>query len=91
MVRDTTILFEDKSLLHDVNSYRRLIGRLLYFTNTYPDINFVVHLLSQFVQQSTIHHYQAAQHISRYIKANHPQGIFLLLRNIQLKALSDSC
>ncbi|KAK7332845.1 hypothetical protein VNO80_29601 [Phaseolus coccineus] len=91
LIPDTKVLFEDKSLLQNANSYRRLIGRLLYLTNTRPDITFVVHLLSQFVQQPTIHHHQAAQHILRYIKANPAQGIFFAADNdIQLKAFSDS-
>jgi len=72
---DTKVLFEDKPILHNVNSYRILIGQLLDLTNTCPDITFVVHLLSQFVQQPTIHHHQVTQHILRYIKANPAQGI----------------
>ena len=88
---DTKILFEDKPLLHNVNSYHILIGRLLYLTNTRPDITFVVHLLSQFSQQPTIHHHQATQHILRYIKSNPAQGIsFVADSSIQLKAFSDS-
>ena len=46
LIRDTKVLFEDKPLLHNANSYRRLIRPLLYLTNARPDITFVVHLLS---------------------------------------------
>jgi len=89
-IRDTKVFFEDKPLLHNANSYRRLIWWLLYLTNTRPDITFIVHLLSQFVQQPTIHHHQAAQHILQYIKANLAQGFFFFVdNNIHLKAFSD--
>lgn len=37
----------------EATSYRRLIGRLLYLQITRPDINFMVHKLSQFLQSPT--------------------------------------
>lgn len=39
----------DGELLDDPNSYRRLIGRLLYLTITRPDISFSINALSQFL------------------------------------------
>jgi len=84
---NTKILFEDKTHLVEANSYQRLIGRLLYLTNTRPDISYVVHFLSQFVQEPTIQHHKAAQHILRYVKSNPAQGLFFAANStIQLKA-----
>ena len=59
------------SLLSDsqISSYRCLIGRLIYLTNTRPNITFVVHHLSQFIASPTTAHYTALYHILRYIKA----------------------
>jgi hypothetical protein len=37
------------SLLEDLTSYRRLIGRLLYLTITRPDLVYSIHVLSQFM------------------------------------------
>ena len=83
------ILFEAADKLPNPYSYRRLIGKLLYLTNTCPDISYVVHLLSQFLQEPTVHHHQVVQHILRYIKANPAQGLFFAADSeVQIKAFS---
>ncbi|WVZ16876.1 hypothetical protein V8G54_009858 [Vigna mungo] len=75
----------------DASSYRRLIGRLIYLTNTRPDITFFVNNLSQFVSAPTALHQQAANRILRYLKGSPDNGIFLQNKNTnQLKAYSDS-
>ena len=56
LMSNNKIVFEDAEKLKNPESYRRLIGKLLYLTNTRPDITFNVHLRSQFVQEPTIHH-----------------------------------
>ncbi|XP_020216904.1 uncharacterized protein LOC109800534 [Cajanus cajan] len=77
--------------LTDPSSYRRLIGRLIYLTNTRPDIAHAVHHLSQFVSQPTSSHQQAVFRILRYLKQAPGQGIFLAAdSSLQLKAFSDS-
>nr|KYP61333.1 hypothetical protein KK1_015820 [Cajanus cajan] len=77
--------------LTDPSSYRRLIGRLIYLTNTRPDIAQAVHHLSQFVSQPTSSHQQAVFRILRYLKQAPGQGIFLAAdSSLQLKAFSDS-
>lgn len=45
--------FKTKSngkILYDATFYRKIIGNLLYFTVTCPNISFVVHKLSQCMQ-----------------------------------------
>ncbi|BAT74885.1 hypothetical protein VIGAN_10114400, partial [Vigna angularis var. angularis] len=75
----------------DVQAYRRLLGRLLYLTNTRPDLCFAVSTLSQFLSNPLEDHYAAAIRILRYIKNNPGQGLFFPSNTEHaLKAFSDS-
>jgi len=58
--KDIKILYESDIPRQNPDSYCQLIGKLLYLTNTRHDINFVIYLLSQFIQTPIAHHYQAA-------------------------------
>ncbi|WVZ24859.1 hypothetical protein V8G54_003403 [Vigna mungo] len=60
----------------DVQAYRRLLGRLLYLTNTRPYLCFGVNTLSQFLSYPLEDHYAAAIRILGYIKKNPGQGLF---------------
>jgi len=55
-------------LLDDPTSFRRLIGKLIYLTNTRPDISFVVQQVSQHMSQPRQPHLQAALRILKYLK-----------------------
>lgn len=56
------------SLLPDPTCYRRLIGRLIYLSNTRPDPRFVVHKLSHYLASLHQSHYDISFDIFRYIK-----------------------
>ncbi|KAA3488069.1 hypothetical protein EPI10_031850 [Gossypium australe] len=78
-------------LLLDVSAYQRLMGRLLYLTNTWPYISYVVQHLSQFMQKPKKSHYEVALQFVRYIKKSLGQGVFLAVENkAQLVAYCDS-
>ncbi|KAK3037888.1 hypothetical protein RJ639_032118 [Escallonia herrerae] len=78
-------------LLSDPGPYRRLIGRLVYLTITRPDICYVVHVLSQFMQSPRSQHWDAALRVLRYLKATPGQGLFLPADSpLQIYAFCDS-
>ena len=47
-------------LLTDPSQYRRLVGRLIYLTFTRPELSYIVHILSQFMQRPRHDHWMAA-------------------------------
>ena len=75
----------------DVHAYRRLIGRLMYLTNTRPDIIYFVQQLSQFLDKPTVTHYNVAIRILKYIKGAPSLGLFFSSSSSAcLKAFCDS-
>lgn len=63
--------------LPKVESYQRLIGKLIYLTITRPHISYTVHVLSQFMHSPTDVQYQADLRVLRYLSGSSSQGIFL--------------
>ncbi|XP_047163304.1 uncharacterized mitochondrial protein AtMg00240-like [Vigna umbellata] len=75
----------------DVHAYRRLLDRLLYLTNTRPNLCFAISTLSPFLSNPLEDHYAATIRILRYIKNNPGQGLFFPSNTEHaLKAFSDS-
>ncbi|XP_014517259.1 uncharacterized protein LOC106774734 [Vigna radiata var. radiata] len=90
-LRDTSPLYKSDSHLNDPGPYRRLIGKLLYITNTRPDLCYTINLLSQFMQAPTEHHYRVVQHVLRYIKSTPNEGLYFSADSLMhLKGFSDS-
>ncbi|XP_019460000.1 PREDICTED: uncharacterized protein LOC109359760 [Lupinus angustifolius] len=66
-----THLYQDSSEAYcDAPAYRRLIGRLIYLTNTRPYITFVVHRLTQFMANTTSAHHNTTLKVLRYLKGS---------------------
>ncbi|WVZ23107.1 hypothetical protein V8G54_001651, partial [Vigna mungo] len=62
--------------LDDPLPYRRLVDRLVYLTNTLPDIVFATQQLSQFMSKPTKAHHVAAMHVLRYLKGCSSTSLF---------------
>ena len=78
-------------LAESASSYRRLIGKLIYLTNTRLDIAYAVQQLSQYMSTPTNIHLQAAFRILRYLKGTPGSGLFYAATGTpQLRAFSDS-
>ena len=69
-------LYEDQGeLLSNPERYRRLVGKLNYLTITCPDISFAVSILSQFMKDRRLPHWEAVIQIVRYLKAHPNHGL----------------
>lgn len=83
-----------RRILHyyQIQSYIRLIGKLLYLRTTRPDIAFVVGKLCQFSSSLLEIHLQAAHKVLRYLKGTIGKGLFYSSdsSNLTLKGYTDS-
>jgi hypothetical protein len=69
------LLVDTSSDLIDATLYRKIIGSLMYLTNTRPDICFAVNTLSQFLVEPRHVHLVAAKHVMRYLKGTIDYGL----------------
>ncbi|XP_041017891.1 uncharacterized mitochondrial protein AtMg00810-like [Juglans microcarpa x Juglans regia] len=67
---------EEGAVFHDPTQYRKLVGKLLYLTNTWLGISYIVNLLSQFMEAPRIPHYDALIKVIRCLKNTLGQGLF---------------
>lgn len=72
-----TLALASGPLLDEPESYRRLVGRLVYLLATRPDLTYSVHILSQFMQNPRQEHWDSALRVVRYLKGTPGQGILL--------------
>ncbi|XP_025673380.1 uncharacterized mitochondrial protein AtMg00810-like [Arachis hypogaea] len=64
------------TILASTSEYRKLIRRLLYQTNTRPELCYAVAKLSQFLDCATDKHFEAALQILRYLRGAPALGLF---------------
>ncbi|GJY06815.1 ribonuclease H-like domain-containing protein [Tanacetum coccineum] len=78
-------------LLENITDYQKLMGKLIYLTNTRPYISYVVHCLSQFMHFLLTSHLKIAFKILRYLKSCPGLGIHITKTSgMFLNAYSDA-
>lgn len=91
MEQHLRLVANDEAPLINPESYRRLVGRLIYLTITWPDLTYSVHMLSQFMHKPGKSHLDAAHRVLRYLKGTPNHGFLLPSTcNLQLSAYSNS-
>ncbi|GJW49543.1 ribonuclease H-like domain-containing protein [Tanacetum coccineum] len=78
-------------LLENITDYHKLMGKLIYLTNTRPYISYVVHCLSQFMHSPLTSHLKIDFKILRYLKSCPGLGVHVTKTSgIFLTAYSDA-
>lgn len=91
MEQNLSLSKHEGDYIDNPSAYRRLVRRLIYLTITHPNLVYVVHILSQFVDIPRTPHLEAAHRVLRYVNNALGQGIFLSMNSpIQLNAFCDT-
>jgi hypothetical protein len=69
---------DEGELLDDPTTYQKLVGSLIYLTITRPNIFYVVHIVSKFMQAPRHLHLSIVHRIIRYILGTPSRGLFFL-------------
>lgn len=75
MILETKLMLKDGELLHDLERYCRLVGKLNYQTITGTDISYLVSVMSQFIPVPRTTHWDVVVRILRYLKGSPGRGL----------------
>nr|GEV31515.1 ribonuclease H-like domain-containing protein [Tanacetum cinerariifolium] len=70
--------YDNDHTIDTIIDYQKLMGKLIYLTNTRPDISYVVHCLSQFMHSPLKSYLKIAFKILRYLKSCLGLGIHVI-------------
>lgn len=75
----------------DKGNYQHLVGKLIYLSHTRPDISFSVSVISQFMNNPSEEHLEAAYRVLRYLKKNPRKGLlFKKSSNRQIEIFTNA-
>lgn len=81
----------DGESLQDVTLYCQLVGSVIYFTITRPEMFYVVHLVNQFMATPWSTHYDDVLHILHYVLRTLFHGLyFTSMSSLELCAYSNA-
>ncbi|XP_020245279.1 uncharacterized protein LOC109823413 [Asparagus officinalis] len=81
----------DGDPLPNPTRYRELVGALIYFSATRPDISYVVHTLSQFMAMPTTVHYDTMLRLLLYLQGTITRSLlFPSESSLMLRAYTDA-
>ena len=85
-------LYEDQGeLLSNPERYCRLVSKLNYLTITRPDISFAVSVLSQYMKDPCVPHWEIVIWIVRYLKAHPGRGLLYKANgHLRVEASTDA-
>ena len=77
--------------LVDRGQYQRMVGKLIYFAHTRPNIAYAVGIVRRFMHQPQTHHMGVVMRILRYLKGTSSRGIFYMKNgHLDLLAYTDA-
>lgn len=76
IIEGLKLRFEEEFRLIDARRFDCLVGMLIYFINTKPEILFATRVLSKLMHNPRILHFDAGNQILRYIKGKLDLGTF---------------
>jgi hypothetical protein len=75
MEQNLKLTSKEGNEFEDATKYRQLVGSLIYFTTTRPNISFVVGILPKSMQNPCEGHSSDAKRIPKYLKGNQDFGL----------------
>lgn len=73
--------FDIDPMIDNITEYQKLVGKLIYVTQTRLDIAYSVHCLSQFIHKPLKFHLKVALKCLRYLKISHGKGVHIAKSN----------
>jgi hypothetical protein len=76
MESNLKLMPDEGDFIDDPDTYRRLVGKLIYLTITRPDISYAVSVVSQFMTSPRVPHMNIVIRILKYLKNALGRGLF---------------